>query len=425
MLDIKRIREEKEQVLAGLAKRHGEYPVDEALKLDDERRGLLAEVELKKAERNRVSKEIPQLKKEGKDVSEVIASMRELGDEISGYDEKVRQVDEKIHDILLNIPNVPNPEVQEGKDDSENLELRKVGEPRDFDFEPKPHWDLGTDLDILDFERGIKLSGSRFTVMKGQGARLERAIVNFMLSLHTEDQTYKEVAPPYIVNRASMTGTGQLPKFEEDMYHCTEDDLFLVPTAEVPVTNLYRDDILEEKDLPIHLTAYTPCFRREAGSAGRDTRGIIRQHQFDKVELVKFTRPETSYDELETLTADAEEVLKRLEIPYRVVQLCTGDLGFSSAKTYDIEVWMPSYQSYVEISSCSDFEDYQARRANIRYRDSEGKVRFVHTLNGSGLAVGRTWAAIVENYQNEDGSITIPKALVPFFGKDKIEAPEK
>lgn len=425
MLDIKRIREEKDQVLAGLAKRHGEYPVDEALKLDDERRGLLAEVELKKAERNRVSKEIPQLKKEGKDVSEVIASMRELGDEISGYDDKLRQVDEKIRDILLNIPNVPNAEVQEGKDDSENLELRKVGEPRKFDFEPKAHWDLGTDLDILDFERGIKLSGSRFTVMKGQGARLERAIVNFMLALHTEDQTYTEVAPPYIVNRASMTGTGQLPKFEEDMYHCNEDDLFLVPTAEVPVTNLFRDDILEAKDLPIHLTAYTPCFRREAGSAGRDTRGIIRQHQFDKVELVKFSKPETSYDELESLTADAEEVLKRLEIPYRVVQLCTGDLGFSSAKTYDIEVWMPSYQSYVEISSCSNFEDYQARRANIRYRDEEGKVQFAHTLNGSGLAVGRTWAAIVENYQNEDGSITIPKALVPFFGKDKIEAPSK
>ena len=330
-----------------------------------------------------------------------------------------------MRDALLNIPNIPHPSVPVGKDDAENVELRKFGTPTSFDFEPKAHWDLGTDLGLLDFDRGAKLSGARFTVMTGKGARLERAIYNFMLDLHTLDQSYTEIEPPYLVNRASMTGTGQLPKFEEDMYHCEADDLFLIPTAEVPVTNLYRDDILEEKDLPVYLTAFTPCFRREAGSAGRDTRGIVRQHQFDKVELVKFVEPATSYDELEKLTDDAEEVLRRLGLPYRVVQLCTGDLGFSSAMTHDIEVWMPSYGRYVEISSCSNFEDYQARRANIRYRDSKGKTQFVHTLNGSGLAVGRTWAAIVENYQNADGSITIPDVLVPFFGADRIEAPKK
>lgn len=422
MLDIKRLREDTDKVKEGLAKRHGNFPIDEVLALDEERKALLSEVEVKKAERNRVSKEIPQLKKAGKDVSETILSMRTLGDEIDAVDEQVRALDEKIREALLNIPNVPNPTLVDGQDDSENKELRKVGTPREFSFEAKAHWDLGTDLDILNFDWGTKLSGARFTVMKGDGARLERAIINFMLALHCEEQTYTEILPPFAVNRASMTGTGQLPKFEEDMYHCEADDLFLIPTAEVPVTNLLRDEIVDEADLPIHMTAYTPCFRREAGSAGRDTRGIIRQHQFDKVELVKFVEPSTSYDELDSLTNDAEEVLKRLEIPYRVVQLCTGDLGFSSAMTNDIEVWMPSYGRYVEISSCSNFEDYQARRANIRYRDASGKVQFVHTLNGSGLAVGRTWAAIVENYQNEDGSITIPKALVPFFGKEKIEA---
>ena len=347
--------------------------------------------------------------------------MRELGDEISATDEKIRAIEEKLRMELLSIPNVPHKSVPFGKDDSDNVEMRKFLSPRDFDFEPKPHWDLGTDLHLLDFDRGAKLSGARFTIMTGRGARLERSIYNFMLDLHTIDQDYLEIEPPYLVNRASMTGTGQLPKFEEDMYHCNEDDLFLIPTAEVPVTNIYRDEILDEKDLPRYMTAFTPCFRREAGSAGRDTRGIIRQHQFDKVELVKFVKPEGSYDELEKLTNDAEEVLKRLEIPYRVVTLSSGDLGFSSAKTYDIEVWMPSYQRYVEISSCSNFEDYQARRANIRFRDAQGNVRYVHTLNGSGLAVGRTWAAVVENYQNADGSITIPDALRPYFGKDRID----
>ncbi len=425
MLNIKRVRENPEEVREGLRKRSGEYDIDSVLQIDDQRRALLAEVEEKKAEKNRVSKEIPLKKKKGEDVSEIFESMRKLSDEIKGYDERLREIDEKMRDALLNIPNVPHPSVPVGKDDAENVELRKFGTPTSFDFEPKAHWDLGTDLGLLDFDRGAKLSGARFTVMTGKGARLERAIYNFMLDLHTLDQSYTEIEPPYLVNRASMTGTGQLPKFEEDMYHCEADDLFLIPTAEVPVTNLYRDDILEEKDLPVYLTAFTPCFRREAGSAGRDTRGIVRQHQFDKVELVKFVEPATSYDELEKLTDDAEEVLRRLGLPYRVVQLCTGDLGFSSAMTHDIEVWMPSYGRYVEISSCSNFEDYQARRANIRYRDSKGKTQFVHTLNGSGLAVGRTWAAIVENYQNADGSITIPDVLVPFFGADKIEAPKK
>ena len=425
MLNIKRVRENPEEVREGIRKRSGEYDIDSVLQIDDQRRALLAEVEEKKAEKNRVSKEIPLKKKKGEDVSEIFESMRKLSDEIKGYDERLREIDEKMRDALLNIPNIPHPSVPVGKDDAENVELRKFGTPTSFDFEPKAHWDLGTDLGLLDFDRGAKLSGARFTVMTGKGARLERAIYNFMLDLHTLDQSYTEIEPPYLVNRASMTGTGQLPKFEEDMYHCEADDLFLIPTAEVPVTNLYRDDILEEKDLPVYLTAFTPCFRREAGSAGRDTRGIVRQHQFDKVELVKFVEPATSYDELEKLTDDAEEVLRRLGLPYRVVQLCTGDLGFSSAMTHDIEVWMPSYGRYVEISSCSNFEDYQARRANIRYRDSKGKTQFVHTLNGSGLAVGRTWAAIVENYQNADGSITIPDVLVPFFGADRIEAPKK
>ncbi len=425
MLDIKRIREHREEVEAGLAGRSGSFPVDEALRLDDERRRLLNEVEEKKAERNRASKEIPLRKKNGEDVSETIARMRDLGDEISAIDEKLREIEEALRMELLSIPNVPDASVPKGKDDTENVEVRRIGTPRVFDFEAKPHWDLGTNASLLDFDRGAKLSGARFTVMTGRGARLERSLVNFMLDLHTIDQDYIEIAPPYLVNRASMIGTGQLPKFEEDMYHCTDDDLFLIPTAEVPVTNLYRDEILSESDLPAYRTAFTPCFRREAGSAGRDTRGIIRQHQFDKVELVKFVQPEGSYDELEKLTQDAEAVLKVLEIPYRVVTLSSGDLGFSSAKTYDIEVWLPSYNRYVEISSCSNFEDYQARRANIRFRDGQGNVRYVHTLNGSGLAVGRTWAAIVENYQNADGSVTIPDALRPYFGADSINPEAK
>ncbi len=421
MLDLRRIRNDAEGVKKALAKRGGEYPIDDILKLDEERRSLLVDVEAKKAKQNQVSKEIPVLKKKGEDVTEILAEMKGLSDDISALDQKVKEVDEKIKNHLLNIPNTPNEEVAEGETDEDNIEVRVVGETTKFDFEPKPHWDLGTDLDILDFERATKISGTRFTIFKGLGARLERAIINFMLDLHTGEHGYTEILPPVLVNRNAMTGTGQLPKFENDMFHVPSKDFFLVPTAEVPVTNLLGGEVLEYEKLPILYTAYTPCFRQEAGSAGRDTRGLIRNHQFDKVELVKFTDSKTSYDELEKLTNNAEEVLKQLKIPYRVVMLCTGDLGFSSAKTYDIEVWMPSYNRYVEISSCSNFEDFQARRANIRYRNEEGKIEYAHTLNGSGLAVGRTAAAILENYQNEDGSITVPEVLVKYMGVQKID----
>lgn len=416
MLDIKKIRENQEEV-SELLKRKGDYNLSPVLKLDEERRSILVKVEEMKAKQNKVSKEIPMLKKEGKDCADLLNSMKELSAQIKGLDEDVRKIDEEIKLSLLNIPNTPNKEVPIGKDDSENVEVRKWGAPKDFEFEIKAHWDLGTDLDILDFERASKITGARFTIFKGLGATLERAIINFMLAVHAVDHGYTEMSPPFMVNRDSMTGTGQLPKFEEDAFKLNSDrDFYLIPTAEVPVTNYYRDEILSEEDLPIKFAAYTPCFRKEAGSAGRDTRGLIRNHQFDKVEMVKFAHPDTSYDELEKLTKDAEEILQLLKIPYRVVELCTGDLGFSSAKTYDIEVWMPSYGRYVEISSCSNFEDYQARRANIRFRDiSTKKTRFVHTLNGSGLAVGRTLAAILENYQRADGTVEIPEALVPYM----------
>lgn len=416
MLDIKKIRENQEEV-SELLKRKGDYNLSPVLKLDEERRSILVKVEEMKAKQNKVSKEIPMLKKEGKDCADLLNSMKELSAQIKGLDEDVRKIDEEIKLSLLNIPNTPNKEVPIGKDDSENVEVRKWGAPKDFEFEIKTHWDLGTDLDILDFERASKITGARFTIFKGLGATLERAIINFMLAVHAVDHGYTEMSPPFMVNRDSMTGTGQLPKFEEDAFKLNSDrDFYLIPTAEVPVTNYYRDEILSEEDLPIKFAAYTPCFRKEAGSAGRDTRGLIRNHQFDKVEMVKFAHPDTSYDELEKLTKDAEEILQLLKIPYRVVELCTGDLGFSSAKTYDIEVWMPSYGRYVEISSCSNFEDYQARRANIRFRDiSTKKTRFVHTLNGSGLAVGRTLAAILENYQRADGTVEIPEALVPYM----------
>lgn len=421
MLDIKRIRSNPEEIRQALMTRNGTYPIDELLELDEKRRDALANVETKKAEKNRVSKEIPQRKKAGEDVSATLEEMKSLGEEIRVLDETVREIESKIDALILRIPNIPNKNVAIGHDDSENVELRKWGTPRDFGFEPKPHWDLGTDLDVLDFERATKIAGTRFTVFKGLGAKLERAIIHLMLDLHTSpEQGYTEVMTPHMVNRQSMIGTGQLPKFEDDMFYLPSKDFFLIPTAEVPVTNLLRDEIVEEADLPIRYTAYTPCFRLEAGSAGRDTRGLIRNHQFDKVEMVKFAHPDHSYEELESLTRDAESVLQALEIPYRVVQLCTGDIGFSSAMTYDIEVWIPSYGRYVEISSCSNFEDFQARRANIRYRDANGKLQFVHTLNGSGLAVGRTFAAILENYQNEDGSVTIPKVLVDFMGTDVI-----
>ena len=417
MLDIKRIRMDSEGVLKALAKRHGNFPIEQLLKLDEERRTVLVEVEEMKAEQNRVSKEIPRLKKEGKDVAPIFEEMKELAEKVKVLDVRVKEVDDEIKTLLLQIPNTPHETVVEGESDADNVEMRKWGEPRQFDFEPKAHWDLGTELGVLDFDRAVKISGARFSVFRGAGARLERAIVNFMLDLHTENHGYMEMATPYMVNRDSMIGTGQLPKFEEDMFHVPAKDFFLVPTAEVPLTNLLRDEILREEDLPVYFTAYTPCFRAEAGSAGRDTRGLIRNHQFDKVEMVKFAHPDKSYDELETLTANAEEVLKRLGIPYRVVMLSTGDLGFSSAKTYDVEVWMPSYGRYVEISSCSNFEDFQARRANLRFRSTDtGKVEYLHTLNGSGLAVGRTFAAILENYQQADGSVLIPDVLKKYMG---------
>lgn len=421
MLDIKVIRKDKEKFIEALSKRNAEFPINELVELDEERRALITKVEEKKAEQNTVSKSIPQLKKEGKDVQPIFEQMRELSNEIKKSDDKIKELDAKIEEKLLYIPNVPNSKVPFGKDDSDNIEVRKYGEPKKFEFEPKAHWDLGVDLDILDFDRATKISGSRFSIFKGLGSRLERSIISFLLDTHTLEEGYTELSVPHMVNRSSMIGTGQLPKFEEDAFYLPSKDFFLIPTAEVPVTNYRRDEILANEELPLYYTAYTPCFREEAGSAGRDTRGLIRNHQFDKVELVKLVKPENSYEELETLTKSAEKILQLLELPYRVVMLSSGDLGFSSAMTYDIEVWMPSYGRYVEISSCSNFEDYQARRANLRYRDENGKVNFLHTLNGSALAVGRTFAAILENYQNEDGSITIPEVLKKYFLKDKIE----
>lgn len=416
MLDIKDIRNNYEFVKERLSVRGKEYPLEELKTLDEKRREIIGVVEEKKAYQNEISKKIPMLKKEGKDTEEIFKEMKELSNEIKGFDEELQGIDEKIREVILEIPNLPHESVPRGNDDSENIEMVKVGTPREFDFEPRAHWDIGTMNDWLDFERANKITGSRFSIFKGFGAKLERALTQFMLDLHTEKQGYTEMSTPFMVNRDSMIGTGQLPKFSEDMYQLERDDFYLVPTAEVPLTNMYRGEILSEDDLPIYITEYTPCFRREAGSAGRDTRGLIRNHQFDKVELVKFVKPETSYDELEKLTMNAREVLDLLKLPYRVVTLCGGDLGFSSAKTYDIEVWMPSYGRYVEISSCSNFENYQARRSNIKYRPKDGgKAEFVHTLNGSGLAVGRTFAALVENYQKEDGTIEIPEVLKPYF----------
>ena len=417
MLDVKLLRTDFEGVKAALAKREKDYHLEKFTELDKTRRELLGQVEELKSKQNSDSKEIPKLKKEGKDTTELMAEMKKLSDEIKELDAKVSAVDEELTNFMLTIPNTPYKDVIAGKDDTENQELRKVGTPKTFDFEAKAHWDLGKDLGILDPETASKITGSRFTVYKGLGARLERAIVNFMLDTHIEKHGYTEVFPPFMVNRKSMTGTGQLPKFEDDAFKIAGTDYFLVPTAEVPVTNMYSDMILDGKDLTIKHCAYTACFRAEAGSAGRDTRGIIRQHQFNKVEMVKFARPENSYAELESLTNDAEDILKMLGLPYRVVRLCGGDLGFSSAMTYDIEVWMPSYNRYVEISSCSNFESFQARRANIRFKDNvKDKAQFIHTLNGSGLAAGRTTAAIMENFQQADGSIVIPEVLRPYMG---------
>ena len=422
MLDIKILRQNPDKIKDALKKRCNDLDITPAIELDKQRRELLADVEKKKAEQNAISKKIPAMKKAGEDTAPIFKEMKELSNEIKEDDEKVRAIDADLKNFMLRIPNIPNESCPVGKDDAENVEIRRWGEPRQFDFESKAHWDLGTDLDILDFERGTKIAGTRFTVYKGLGSRLERSVIQYFLNTHTEAAGYTEIFPPFMVNRDSMTGTGQLPKFEEDAYNVKNNDFFMIPTAEVPVTNLHRDEILDGTKLPIKYCAYSACFRAEAGSAGRDTRGLIRQHQFNKVEMVKFARPEESYAELESLTNDAERLLQGLGLPYRVVCLSTGDLGFSSAKTYDLEVWMPSYGRYVEISSCSNFEDYQARRANIRFKDSQkDKARFVHTLNGSGLAVGRTVAAIMENYQNADGSITIPEALRCYMGTDIIK----
>jgi seryl-tRNA synthetase len=416
MLDIKKIREDYEGVKERVEFRgKGSFGLEDVKKFDEERREILASVEAKRNRQNTVSREIPKMKKAGEDTTQILAEMKELSNEIKEEDAELSEVEENLHAALLGVPNLPYKDVQFGKDDSENVEIRKFKEPTKFDFEPKAHWDIGTDLDILDFDRAAKISGARFTVYKGLGARLERSLMNFMLDLHTVDQDYKEILPPFMVNRQAMIGTGQLPKFEDDMFYIPQNDFFMIPTAEVPVTNLRSGEIMDESELPVYYAAYTPCFRAEAGSAGRDTRGIIRQHQFNKVELVKYVKPEDGYEELEKLTADAEEVLKKLDIPYHVVRLCSGDLGFSAAMTYDIEVWMPSYGRYVEISSCSCYEDFQARRANIRFRREGGKPEFVYTLNGSGLAVGRTTAAVLENYQQADGSVRIPEVLQKYM----------
>ncbi len=424
MIDIKILRNEPEKLIKALERRkETKVDVDGLLALDKERREILYEVEQMKNKQNEVSKQIPALKKEGKDTTEIFAEMKELSEKIKESDEKIRDLDEKIQTIMYTIPNIANETVPEGDTDEDNVEIRRYLEPSRFDFEPKAHWDLGEDLGILDAPTAAKITGTRFTVYKDKGAALERAVINFYLDTHTRQNGYTEIFPPFMVHRNSMIGTGQLPKFEEDAFKVANTDYFLVPTAEVPVTNMHRDEILDGNKLPIKYCAYTACFRAEAGSAGRDTRGLIRQHQFNKVELVKFTKPEESYAELEKLVNDAESVLKLLKIPYRVVKICIGDLGFTAALKYDIEVWMPSYGRFVEISSCSNFEDFQARRANIKYKNSpKDKAQLVHTLNGSGVAIGRTVAAILENYQNADGSITIPEVLRPYMGgMEKIE----
>ena len=415
MLDIRFIRENAEAVKTAMRNRNVDVDVDAVLELDSRRRAMVTEAEELKAERNRISKSIGLMIKEGKDPEEIKAQVREMGDRISSLDEELRQVDSKLRDGLLFIPNMPSATTPVGKDETANPVVRSWGEKKTFDFTPKPHWDLGADLGIFDFERGAKIAGSGFPLFKGRGAKLERALIQFMLDLHTEEHGYTEIAPPFMCNATAMTGTGQLPKFAEDMYNVPLDGLYPIPTAEVPVTNMYGNEILDQ-ELPILHTAYTPCFRREAGSAGKDTRGLLRVHQFDKVELVKFTTPETSEEEHEKLTADAERVLQKLGLHYRVIELCTGDLGFSASKCYDIELWAPAQDKWLEVSSCSNFKDYQARRANIRYRDENGKPAFVHTLNGSGVALPRLVIAIMENNQNADGSIDLPEVLWPYMG---------
>lgn len=423
MLEAKYIREHLEEVKERLALRGQNINLDMFVLIDEERRKAIHEWERLRALQKRVSDEVSQRKREGKDVSDLISEMKKVSQELKELSGKIEEKERALEEFLLTIPNLPHVSVPEGKDSSDNVEIRRWGDIPEFDFEPKPHWEIGEQLGILDFKNGAKIAGARFTLYWDLGAKLERALINFMLDLHTKEHGYIEVLPPFMVNRTTMTGTGQLPKFEEELFKIEGTDYYLIPTAEVPVTNIHQNEILEEKDLPLYYTAYTPCFRKEAGSYGKDTRGLIRQHQFNKVELVKFTKPEDSYEELEKLLNDAEDVLKRLKLPYRVVNLCTGDLGFSASKTYDIEVWLPGQNTFREISSCSNFEDFQARRAKIRYRVAgKSKTEYVHTLNGSGLAVGRTLVAILENYQQADGSVLIPEVLRPYLnGIERIE----
>ncbi|HXI44229.1 MAG TPA: serine--tRNA ligase [Bryobacteraceae bacterium] len=420
MLDLGFFRANFDTVAERLATRGNVTGLEPFRELDQRRRAVITEAEELKARRNSESAEIAQLRKSGADTTERQQRVREIGNRITALDEQIKTLDEQFRELLAGIPNLPHESVPVGRSAEDNVEVRRCGEPRQFDFIPKAHWDLGPELGILDLERAAKITGARFAVYWGVGAKLERALINFMLDVHTREHGYTEVLPPFLVNSASLFGTGQLPKFADDQFKCEKHDFWLIPTAEVPVTNLYRDEILATDRLPISLCAYTPCFRSEAGSYGRDVRGIIRQHQFQKVELVKFTRPEESYDQLEKLTGDAEDILRRLGLPFRTVVLSTGDIGFSSAKTYDIEVWLPGQNGYKEISSCSNFEAFQARRAGIRFKGAKGKSEFVHTLNGSGLAVGRTWVAIVENYQQKDGTVVVPEALRPYLGVERI-----
>ncbi len=425
MLDIKAIRANPDEIIRKLNRRGGDYKITEVLELDGERRRLLASVEELKGKRNRVSEEIAKIKKQKGNADDLIMEMKEVSDRIKADDDKVKNIEEQISNLLLNIPNTPNDDVPKGQSDEDNKEIRKWGEPTKFSYEPKAHWDIGEDLGILDFSTAGKVTGTRFTFYKGMGARLERALINFMLDTHIANG-YTEILPPFMANSKSMQGTGQLPKFEEDMFGVKNTEYYLIPTAEVPVTNIHREEILEGVEFPIKYVAYSACFRAEAGSAGRDTRGLIRQHQFNKVELVKFAHPDHSYEELESLTNDAERILQLLGLPYRVVCLSTGDLGFSSAKTYDLEVWMPSYEKYVEISSCSNFEDFQARRADIKFKESQkDRAKFLHTLNGSGIAVGRTVAAILENFQQEDGSVLIPEVVRKYMGERERKSKEQ
>ena len=422
MLDIKFVRDNTELVQQALINRGNNLDLSEFLDLEKKRREVLADVEALKSKRNTVSQQISVMKKNKENADTLILEMRSVGEDIAKLDAEVKDIENALAEIVMNIPNVPNSEVPIGKNEDDNVEIRKWGNVPDFSFEPKPHWEIGENLGILDFERGAKVTGTRFTFYKGLGARLERALISFMLDLHTEEHGYTEIIPPYIANKDSMTGTGQLPKFAEDMFKLEGLDYYLIPTAEVPVTNYHRGEILDAQELPLLYTAHSACFRAEAGAAGRDTGGLIRQHQFNKVELVKYSLPENSYEELEKLTNNAEKVLQLLKLPYRVILLCSGDMGFSSAKTYDIEVWLPSFEKYREISSCSNFEDFQARRANIKFRrEAKAKPEFVHTLNGSGLAIGRTVAAILENYQQEDGSVIVPEVLVKYMGTNVIK----